>query len=83
MAFLNTDLDVLGVPDEPEHDRGGVVAPDALDRVDALDHGRLTNVADVDGGAEAAVDLGRVEQHVDLGLKARMETQLLSVTDIS
>ena len=66
------------MPDEPEDDGGGVVAPDTLGRVDALDHGRLANVADVDGGAEAAVDLGRVEQHVDLGLEARKGTQLIS-----
>ena len=66
-------LDVLGVSDEPEDDGGRVVAPDALDRVDALDHSGLTNVADVDGGPEATVNLSRVEQHVDLGLEEEEE----------
>ena len=66
-------LDVLCVPDEPEDDRGRVVAPDALDRVDALDYRSLTDVADVDGGPEAAVNLSRVEQQVDLGLERKKE----------
>ena len=64
-------LDVLDVPDEPEHDRRRVVAPDALHRVDALDYSSLTNVADVDRGPEAAVYLRRVEQHVDLRLQKK------------
>ena len=71
-------LDVLGVPDEPEDDRRSVVAPDALDRVDSLDYSSLTNVADVDGGPEAAVNLCRVEQHVDLGLEKKIDSEYVS-----
>ena len=37
--------------------------------MDAFDDGRLPYVTHVDGGAEAAVDLGGVEQDADLGLE--------------
>ncbi len=53
----------------PEYHGCVIVAPDSLTWVNSLDHGGLADIAKVKGGAEAAVDLCRMEQHAHLGLE--------------
>ena len=55
----------LWISDEPELDRGRLAAFHPVLRCYLLDDGGLSNVTDVDGGAEPGQDLLRVIEHTD------------------
>ena len=61
----------LRVLQEAEEDRGRIVGADVFRRHDALQHGRLLDASDVDGGLETGVNAGRMKQNYDRGLEVK------------
>ena len=71
---LRPDLDKLRILDEPEHDAGLVTALHPLDGEDALDDGRLPDVADVDSRLEPRDNLRGMEEDTDVSLRRQQSS---------
>lgn len=69
-------LDIFRMANETEQDRGTVIGAYFATAHDAFDDSRLTDAAYVNGGLEAFIDGGRMEQHRNLCLEKYLRIRL-------